>query len=251
MGMTYATVNGQQIYYEVRGSGRPLVLLHGGLQTIELSVGPLLEPLAKTRQVIAVELQGHGRTPHSDRPLSPEALAGDVVALLDDLGIKQADLFGFSLGAMVGYEIARHHPGRLGKLIAASADPRLPAGRESVLAQPELLPTREDFESWQAAYRAVAPEPDRFGETAANTGGMVQQTEPWPDEQVRGLRVPILLMFGDRDFWPLADVADLASVLPDAQVAVLPGATHMGVMQYPEQVLALVAPFLDAPASPA
>jgi pimeloyl-ACP methyl ester carboxylesterase len=246
--MSYTTVNGQQVYYEVRGTGRPLLLLHGGLQTIELSFGPVLEPLAKTRQVIAVELQGHGRTPHSDRPLSPEALAADIVGLLDQLGIDQADLFGFSLGGMVGYEIALRHPGRLGKLVAASSDPRFPGGRESRLSQPELLPTQQDFESWQAAYREVAPEPDRFGETAGNTGGMVQQTEPWPDEQVRGLRLPILLLFGDRDFWPLADVAELASMLPDAQVAVLPGATHMDVAERPEQVLALIAPFLDGPA---
>lgn len=243
--MSYATVNGQQVYYEVSGSGRPLVLLHGGLQTIELSFGAVLGPLAKGRQVIAVELQGHGRTPHSERPLSPGALASDVVGLLDQLGIEQADLFGFSLGGMVGYEIALHYPGRLGRLVAASADPRLPAGRDSELAKQELLPTQADFESWQAAYRAVAPEPGRFGETAGNTGGMVQQAQPWPDEQVRSLRTPILLLFGDRDFWPLADVAELLGMLPDAQLAVLPGATHMGVAERPEQVLALITPFLD------
>jgi pimeloyl-ACP methyl ester carboxylesterase len=251
MDMSYATVNGQRVYYQLHGSGRPLLLLHGGLQTIELSFGPLIEPLAKTRQVIAVELQGHGRTPLSDRPLSPEALASDVVALLDQLGIEQADLFGFSLGGMVGYEIVLRHPGRLGKMIIASADPRLPAGRESELAKGELLPTRADFEEWQAEYRAVAPEPDRFGETAGNTGTMVQKAEPWTAEEVQALRVPILLLFGDRDFWPLTDVADLAGVLPDAQLAVMPGATHMDVMRHPERVLALIAPFLDAPVGPA
>jgi pimeloyl-ACP methyl ester carboxylesterase len=245
--MTYATVNGQQIYFEARGSGRPLLLLHGGLQTFELSFGPMLEPLAKNRQVIAVEVQGHGRTPLSDRPLTPEAMADDIAALLDELGLEQADLFGFSLGAMIGFEIALRHPGRLGRFVAASADPRLPAGRESRLSQQELLPTQAQFESWQAAYRAVAPEPDRFGETAASTGGMVQRAEPWPDEQVRGLNTPILLLFGDRDFWPLADVAVLADMLPDAQVAVLPGATHMAVVEHPEQVLALITPFLDGP----
>jgi pimeloyl-ACP methyl ester carboxylesterase len=99
--MAYAPVNGLNLYYETYGSGRPLVLLHGGLLTIELSFGPLLEPLAERRQVIAVELQGHGHTADIDRPMTIEALADDVVGLLDHLGIAEADLFGFSLGGLV------------------------------------------------------------------------------------------------------------------------------------------------------
>ena len=99
--MTYAPVNGLQLYYEIRGSsGRPLVLLHGGLMTIDLNFGPLLEPLAASRQVIAVELQGHGHTADTGRPMTIKALAHDVVALLDHLGIAEADLFGFSLGGL-------------------------------------------------------------------------------------------------------------------------------------------------------
>ena len=100
--MTYAPVNGLQLYYEIRGSGRPLVLLHGGLLTIDLNFGPLLEPLAASRQVIAVELQGHGHTADTGRAMTIEALAGDVIALLDHLGIAQADLFGFSLSTLTG-----------------------------------------------------------------------------------------------------------------------------------------------------
>ena len=99
--MTYAPVNGLQLYYEIHGSGRPIVLLHGGLLTIDLSFGPLLEPLAAGRQVIAVELQGHGHTADTGRPMTIEALAGDIIALLDHLEIDQADLFGFSLGGLV------------------------------------------------------------------------------------------------------------------------------------------------------
>jgi pimeloyl-ACP methyl ester carboxylesterase len=99
--MTYAPVNGLQLYYEIRGSGRPLVLLHGGLLTIDLSFGPLLEPLAASRQVIALELQGHGRTADTGRAMTIDALAADVVALLDHVGIAEADLFGFSLGGLV------------------------------------------------------------------------------------------------------------------------------------------------------
>ncbi len=109
--MTYAPVNGLQLYYEIHGLGRPLVLLHGGLLTIDLSFGPLLEPLAAGRQVIAVELQGHGHTADTGRPMTIEPLAGDVVALLDHLGIAEADLF--SLGGLVASAVALSaRPGR-------------------------------------------------------------------------------------------------------------------------------------------
>src|SRR5579871_4958576 len=111
--MTYAPVNGLRLYYEVHGSGRPLVLLHGGLLTIDLNFGPLLKPLAASRQVIAVELQGHGHTALTDRPMTIEALASDVVALLDHLGIEQADVFGFSLGGLVAYAVALSAPARV------------------------------------------------------------------------------------------------------------------------------------------
>src|SRR5215475_3798685 len=128
--MTYATVNGQQLYYEIHGSGRPLVLLHGGLMTIDLNFGPLLKPLAAGRQVIAVELQGHGHTADTGRPMTIDAHAGDVVALLDHLGIAEADVYGFSLGGLVAFAVAFAAPDRVGKLIAASADAHRPPGRE-------------------------------------------------------------------------------------------------------------------------
>ena len=129
--MTYALVNGLQLYYETHGSGRPLVLLHGGLMTIDLNFGPLLEPLSANRQVIAVELQGHGHTADTDRPMTIESLAGDVIALLDLLGIAETDLFGFSLGGLVAYAVALGAPTRVGKLVVASADAHRPPGRES------------------------------------------------------------------------------------------------------------------------
>src|SRR6185437_11369249 len=193
--MTYAPVDGLQLYYQRHGSGRPLVLLHGGLMTIDLNFGPLLEPLAVSRQVIAVELQGHGHTADTDRPMTIEALAGDVVALLDHLEIGEVDLFGFSLGGLVAY--------------------------------------------------AIAPDPTRFDEFAAKTSTMVHEFPGWTDE-LRSLRVPTMLIFGDRDFSPLTDVVELFELLPDAQLAVLPGTTHMGVPQRPGAVLALITPFLDA-----
>src|SRR5215831_1307300 len=114
--MAYASLNGLELYYETHGSGRPLVLLHGGVMTIDLNFGPLLAPLAAGRQVIAVELQGHGHTADTDRPMTVDALAGDVLALLDQLGIAEADLFGFSLGGLVACAIAARMPDRVGRL---------------------------------------------------------------------------------------------------------------------------------------
>jgi pimeloyl-ACP methyl ester carboxylesterase len=244
--MTYASVNGLNLYYEVRGSGRPLVLLHGGLMTIGLSFGPLLDPLASGRQVIAVELQGHGHTADTDREMTIDALAGDVVALLDQLGIAEADLFGFSLGGLVAYAVAFGAPARVGQLVVASADARRPPGRESAPVAEDRLPTQADFEAMRAAYEAAAPDPASFEKTAAKTTAMVHSVPGRTAEELRSLRAPALLIFGDRDFSPLSDVLELFELLPNAQLAVLPGATHTGVTQRPGELLALITRFLDA-----
>jgi pimeloyl-ACP methyl ester carboxylesterase len=242
--MAYAPVNGMQLYYETYGSGRPLVLLHGGLMTIELTFGPLLEPLAASRRVVAVELQGHGHTADTDRPMTIDALAGDVVALLDHLGIAEADLFGFSLGGLVAYAVALAAPTRVGKLIVASADAHRPPGRESAPLDDERMPTPADFQAMRDAYDAVAPDPAHFDDFAAGTSAMVHEFPGWTDE-LRSLQVPTLLIFGDRDFSPLRDVVELIELLPDAQLAVLPGTTHVGLTRRPREVLALMMPFLD------
>jgi pimeloyl-ACP methyl ester carboxylesterase len=244
--MTYTSVNGLQLYYETHGSGRPLVLLHGGLLTIDLNFGPLLEPLAASRQVIAVELQGHGHTADTDRPMTIEALAGDVVALLDYLGVAEADFFGFSLGGLVACAVALSAPARVGKLIVASADPHRPPGRVSAPLDEDRMPTTADFQAWRDAYDAVAPDPTHFDEFAAKMSTMVVHEFPgWTDE-LRSLQAPTMLIFGDRDFSPLADVVEMFELLPNAQLAVLPATTHVGVTQRPGQVLALITPFLDA-----
>ena len=249
--MTYAAIGDQRLYYEVHGSashggGRPLVLLHGGLLTIGLSFGLLLGPLAAGRQVIAVELQGHGRTADTDRPMTIPALAGDVVGLLDQLEIAEADLFGFSLGGLVACSVAVSAPGRVGRLIVASANPHRPPGRESSPVADELLPTQADFLAMRDAYLAVAPDPGHFEKFAARASAMVHEVPGWTADELRSLRAPTLLVFGDRDFTPLTDAAELLRLLPDARLAVLPGTTHIDVVRRPDELLPLITPFLDA-----
>lgn len=243
--MTYATVNGIRLYYEIHGRGRPLVLLHGGLHTIGLSFGPLIGPLAATRQVIAIELQGHGHTADTARPMTIGALAGDVIALLDQLGIDGADLFGFSLGGLVAFQIAFRVPARVGKLIAASADPYRPPGRESAPLDGDRMPTPADFQEMHDEYGKAAPDPAHFGEFAARVSAMVHEFPGWTAAELGALAAPALLIFGDRDFSPLPDAVELYGLLPDAQLAVLPGTTHTGVPRRPAGLLALITPFLD------
>ena len=199
-GMAYASVNGLQLYYEIHGRGRPLVLLHGGLLTIDLNFGPLLELLAATRQVIALELQGHGRTADTSRPMTIEALAGDVVALLDHLGIAEADLFGFSLGGLVAYAVAIGAPGRQADRRLGGRAPPAGPGERATWRGPDA--DAADFRAMRDAYDAIAPDPAHFDEFAARLSALVHEFPGWTGE-LRSLRVPTLLIFGDRDFSPL------------------------------------------------
>jgi pimeloyl-ACP methyl ester carboxylesterase len=236
------------MYYELHGGGRPLVLLHGGLLTIEASFGALLPGLAAAHRVVAVELQGHGRTADVDRAPTIPNLAGDVVALLDHLGVERADLFGFSLGGLVALEAAVRHPSRAGRLVLAASQLR-PDGLHDEIRNPDAhpgstrMPTSADFEAMRADYLRVAPDPDRFDTLAAKLSVEVLAFRGWPDEVLRGVANPTLLMIGDHDFIRIEHAAEMLSVLPDAQLAVLPGTTHMSLVRNAEIVIPIVSRF--------
>jgi pimeloyl-ACP methyl ester carboxylesterase len=246
-GMTsgYAAVHGLRMYYEVRGGGRPLVLLHGGMHTIELTFGPLLDELAENHRVIAVELQGHGRTEDIDREMTLGNHAADVAALLGELGVAQADFFGFSLGGMVALELAVTRPALVRRMVLAAV-PYRPEGYHELPPGSDRLPTEADYREWELAYRRVAPEPDHFAELLTRTSAMVAALEGWSAEQLRALRPPTVLLLGDHDLVRLPHAVEMFDLIPDARLAVLPGATHMDLARRPEQVLALVGPFLAA-----
>jgi pimeloyl-ACP methyl ester carboxylesterase len=239
--MPYADVNGLHLYYEQHGNGPPLVLLHGGLLTVELSFGTALPILAQRHLVIAVELQGHGRTGDIDRPMTFEHLAADVVGLLDHLSIEQTDVFGFSLGGLTAYQLLVDHPGRVRRAVVASADFRNDRGGE---VHPERLPTEADFAAMREAYAAVAPDPAHFDAFAEKTVTLVHGFGGWSDEQVRAIKVPVLVLIGDTDFILVPNAAEAAELLPHGQLAVLPGTTHVD-MTRSELVPAVVEAFLS------
>jgi pimeloyl-ACP methyl ester carboxylesterase len=249
----YAAVNGLQLYYEVHGAGRagsrPLVLLHGGLQTFAQCFGHLIPGLVEQHQVIGVELQGHGHTADIDRPMRPETLADDVVALLDHLGVDRADVFGFSLGGIVALTMGLQHGARVGRLVIASVDCRPAHAEFERPDDPDVarrMPTEADFQAMRDGYRAVAPDPDGFDAIAAKTSSMVHALEGWSDKQLRSVTAPSLVLVGDTDFVPLPNAVAMFEALPQAEFAVLPATTHMGVTLDTARVLALVGPFLDA-----
>ncbi len=245
----YAPVNGLRMYYEVHGTGRPLVLLHGGLMTIDLSFGDIWPDLAASRQVIATELQGHGRTADIDRDLDLRNLAGDVAALLDHLGIDQADVFGFSLGGGVALQLALDHPDRVGRIILASVS-YASDGFHPEISDPAQhatstrMPTADDFLQMREAYARLAPDPGHFDAFAAKVSQAAGSLKGWTAEELAGMSAPTLLVFGDHDFIRLEHAVEMHGLIPGAQLAVLPGATHMGVLRRTDLILPLVRDFL-------
>jgi pimeloyl-ACP methyl ester carboxylesterase len=224
--MPYANVNGLHLYFEEHGDGPALVLLHGGLLTLDLSFGVAIPVLAKRHRVIAAELQGHGRTADIDRAMTFENLAADVVGLLDHLGIERADVFGFSLGGLTAYQLLLAHPARIRRAVVASADFRNDRSGE---AHPERLPTEADFAAMRDAYAAVAPDPTHFDAFAEKTVALVHGFGGWRDDQLRGIKAPVLVLIGDTDFVLVSNAAEATGLLPQGQLAVLPGTTHIGM----------------------
>jgi pimeloyl-ACP methyl ester carboxylesterase len=249
----YAPVNGLRMYYEVHGEdgdARPLVLLHGGLLTIDLSFGAVLPELAAGRQVIAAELQGHGRTADIERDIDLGFMASDVAGLLDHLGVGQADVLGFSLGAGVALQLTVDYPDRVGRLIAASAS-YASDGFHPEISNPALhatstrMPTAEDFGQMREAYERVAPDPGHFEAFAAKASQAANNLKGWTAAELGGITAPTLLVFGDHDFIRLEHAVQMHELIPGSQLAVLPGTTHMGVLRRADLIVPLVAGFLD------
>jgi pimeloyl-ACP methyl ester carboxylesterase len=262
-GHGYAPVNGLQMYYEVHGSGgeRPLVLLHGNLSTIGVDFGGIIPSLAKTRQVVGLEQQAHGHTADIDRPLSIRNWTDDTAALLGHLGIGRADLFGYSSGSAVAFQLALDHPELVGKLVLASFSYRLDGLHPGLLdniggLQPEHLagtPFEQD-------YARVAPNPGDWPRLIEKIKQMEEDVPQWSADDLRNLAAPTMLVIGDSDivqpghsveiFRLLGGgvIGDLAG-LPRSRLAILPGTTHITLVQRTDWLSSMVGEFLDAEVS--
>jgi pimeloyl-ACP methyl ester carboxylesterase len=259
----YAKVNGLNTYYEIHGTGQPLVVLHGAYMTIDL-MGAVVPALAETRQVLAVELQGHGRTPDVDRPLSYEQMADDVAALIGHLGIEKADVFGYSMGGGVAFQVSIRHPEVVRKLVVASASYTSEGMHPELLEMiPSLTPEAFAGSPIEEAYLRSAPNPDDFPTLVAKTKQLDMEPFAWAPDDIRGIAAPTLLIVGDSDVIRLEHavelfrllgggvVGDLAG-LPKSQLAVLPGTTHFvppgsAVLDRADWLLSMIPAFLDAP----
>ena len=256
----YAPVNGLNMYYEIHGTGQPLVLLHGAFSAIGTSFGLLLPSLAKTRQVIAFELQAHGHTADIDRPLSLEQMADDVAAALQQLGIKRADIFGYSMGAAVAMHLAIRHPDVVRKLVLASVTYTLSGIHPGLMdGLADMKPEMMFGSPWHEEYTRIAPNPEHFATLFAKKTQMDRGIRDLPAETIRAIKAPTLLIIGDSDlvrpehavemFRLLGGgvFGDTPAGLPNSQLAILPGTSHVTLVYRADLLLAIIPPFLDAP----
>jgi pimeloyl-ACP methyl ester carboxylesterase len=222
----YAPINGIQMYYEIHGAGEgtPLVLLNGGGSTINVTYGRILPVFARHRMVIALEEQGHGRTTDRALPFRPETSADDIAALLKYLNVKQADIMGFSNGAGVAMQMAIHHPDQVRKLVFVSyftkktgAYPWLWDFMKKTNLSEMPQPLKDEF-------LKVNPDPQKLKNMCEKDIERMQHFKDVPDKDVKSIRVPTLIMSGDKDVTKPEHAAELNRMIPNSRLMILPGA---------------------------
>jgi pimeloyl-ACP methyl ester carboxylesterase len=256
----YVPVNDLQMYYEIHGTGQPLVLLHGAFSAIGTSFEQLLPGLAETRQVIAFELQGHGRTADIDRPLSLEGMADDVASAIGHLGVQPADIFGYSTGAAVVLQLVTRHPEVVRKLVLASVTYTMEGVHPGLMEGfGEMKPEMMHGSPWHEEYLRIAPHPEDFAKLFAKKTQMDRQIKDLPAEAIRAIKAPTLLIIGDSDlvrpehavemFRLLGGgvFGDTPAGLPNSQLAILPGTSHVTLVSRADLLLPMITSFLDAP----
>ena len=261
----YADVNGIHLYYEVHGTGRPLILLHGGLGATPM-FGPNLAALAERRQVIGVDLQGHGRTADIDRPLSPELMADDIASLIEHLKLDRPDLMGYSLGGGVALHTGVRHPRLVGKLVIVSTNFRRDAYYPEILDQQAQVGAAAAEAMKQTPmyelYASIAPRPADWPRLIAKIGESMKSDFDFSSEIAR-LEAPTLVVAADADIFPPAHAVEFFGLLgggkrdggwdgsgrPRSRLAILPGLTHYTIFSAPA-LAAAVLPFLDEPTPP-
>ena len=260
--MSYADVNGINLYYQTHGTGRPLILLHGGLMSGEM-FDPILPILTDDHQVITVDLQGHGRTADVDRPVDVRLMADDIAALIEHLGLDRPDVAGYSLGGGVALQLAIKYPAMVGRLVAASANIRRSAIYPEMLAQQEQVNAAAAEFLMQTPmyehYQRVAPRPEDFPRLLDKIGASMATDFDFTEE-VRSLQVPTLVVAADADMAPPSHYVEIFALLDGGRrdggwmgegrpagghaLAILPGLTHYNLGASPLFATVILA-FLD------
>ncbi len=258
----YADVNGIKLYYETHGTGRPLILLHGGLGAIEM-FGPNLPALAKGRRVIGVDLQAHGRTADIDRPLSVELMADDIAALIMHLKLQRPDIMGYSLGGGVGLQTAIRHPEVVGKLVVVSTVFKRSGYYSDILAQQGQVNAAAADAMKQTPmyqlYSSIAPRPQDWPRLLGKIGEAMKKDFDFSKE-IAAIKATTLIVAGDADIFPPAHAVELFGLLgggqrdpgwdgagrPQSRLAILPGLTHYNIFSA-AALGATVISFLDEP----
>ena len=248
-------VHGMRMYYEVSGQGEPLIVLHGSYMNIP-SMGAIIPRLAKNHRVYALEFQGHGRSTDINRPITYPNLADDVAAFIDAVGLQKADVFGYSMGAGAGLQLAIRHPAKVNKLVAASV------AFDTAGLQPEfkaLIPqmTVEMFlqTPFAAQYRKLSPTPDSFPALARKLIALEHEPISWA-EDVKNLKTPVLIIAGDADGYTLehlvslfrllggGGMGDVGKPLAASRLAILPATSHTAVITQVDLLVGFIEPFL-------
>ncbi|HET9135676.1 MAG TPA: alpha/beta hydrolase [Candidatus Kapabacteria bacterium] len=256
----YVDVNGLKLYYEIHGEGKPLVLIHGGLMAIE-GFGPVLPMLAKGHQVIAVDLQAHGRTADIDRPFSIQAMSDDIVGLLKHLNIPKADIMGYSLGGGVALQVAIRHPEVVNKLVLVSTPIRRNAFYADILTQQGYVSAGMADQLKQTPlytlYASLAPRVEDFPKLLDKIGEYMKKDFDYSKE-VAAITIPTLVVCADADIFPPAHAVEVFGLLgggkrdggwdgsgrPSCSLAIIPGLTHYNIGADPK-LAETVIPFLD------
>ena len=256
----YASVNGLNMYYEVHGEANgqpPLVLLHGGLSATGTSFGQLLPGLAEGRQVISIEQQAHGHTADIDRPVTIATMADDTLDLLDQIGVEQADFFGYSIGAGIALEIEVTHPEKVRKAVLATVSYNR-SGMQPGMTEGVGTITSEmmDGTPFKDEFVAIAPHPDQFDKTLQRMKETDESTINYTPEQIKGIQAPTLIIAADNDIVTPEHTTEMYRLLgggiegtqglPKSQLAVIPGTSHITLVQQPAVLLPIIGSFLDA-----
>lgn len=254
----YAPVNGLKMYYEIHGTGEPVVLLHGAFMSISGDWEDWIRELAKTRRVVAVELQGHGRTGDINRDITFENLSDDVAGLLDYLKIPNADIVGYSLGGGVAMQCAIRHPGKVRKVVSISA---VISGDGWAREANDFWPTFtwEIFKGtpMEAEYKRLSPTPDKFPDFVNHIKAMALRPFDFGTDKFKATKAPMFFIHGDADGVRLDHISEMYRLKggdlhgdmrphPESRLAVLPDTTHVTLLSRMTTIVPMINDFLEA-----